>query len=169
MGPPALIPTLHGRLIAFKKIDLAVVFSGQEPQLKRLYTGVMKRHDSLWLTQSEDPSLRRLSQFIAIEIKSPDGSYYGASVQLGIWLAAGLEKHRQLRELAAEWSETETASQAENLLPSVGISVTGHVWNLHFAWKCPDGTVVSNLNLCELIIETNKSNTSSHSKYMVLS
>lgn len=156
IGLPSLIPTVGDEPLAFKKVDLAVVFSDSEPDLDMLCTKAMKKNAALELSQSEDGTLGGFCQFAAIAIKSPDGSYYKASVQLGIWLAAGLEKSRQLRELAATKNQapatqTQEASQEEYLLPYVGISVHGHVWNLHLAWKGLDGAVVSDLHLIFLL------------------
>lgn len=142
IGPPSLIPTLHGKPIAFKKVDLAIVFSGKDPEHKKLNSALRKH--VLELCQSQDGKVRRLCQFAAIEIKSPDGSYYGASVQLGIWLAAGLEKMRELKAAAAA-SQTAFLIEETPLLPYVGIAVIGHVWNLHLGSKAADGTVVSYL------------------------
>ncbi|WEW59060.1 hypothetical protein PRK78_004528 [Emydomyces testavorans] len=140
VGPASLIPVFRGEPVAFKKVDFAIVFSGDEPELGRLYTRVTQRHDAVQLSQTEDPGIGHFCQFAAIEVKSPDGSYYGASVQLAIWLAAGLEKTRQLKELATA-SETAPTTTETPLLPYVGIAVVGHVWNLHLASKTADGTV----------------------------
>lgn len=140
IGPPSLIPTLDGKPIAFKKIDLAIVFSEQNPKHRRLICAVRK--DFKELCQSEEGPFRRFCQFAAIEIKSPDDSYYEASVQLGIWLAAGLEKTRELKA-AANASQTSFSIEDTTLLPYVGIAVVGHVWHLHLGTKSADGSVVS--------------------------
>lgn len=141
IGPPDLIPTYEGHPVAFKKIDLAVVFSNVHKGIRPLYMAIQKRHGYLNLCQTEDPGLRRFSQFAAVEVKSPDGSYYAASVQLGVWMSAGLERIRQLRDLAASQTDEETESSCPP--PYVGIAVTGHVWNVHLASKEVDGRVVS--------------------------
>lgn len=156
IGPPSLIPTVADEPLAFKKVDLAIIFSDSEPDLNMLYSKIMEKDAVSELCQSEDPTLCEFCQFGAIEVKSPDGSYYGASVQLAIWLAAGLEKTRQLRKFATakdhdHITRLKAASQEEPLLPNVGISVNGHVWNLHVAWKGIDGAVVSNLHLLFLL------------------
>lgn len=146
IGPSSLIPTRHGKPIAFKKVDLAIVFSEKDLERAKLNSAVREHFEEL--CQSEDGKLRRVCQFAAIDMKSPDGSYYGASVQLGIWLAAGLEKTRELKAAAAARrvaAASQTASPIEEtpLLPYVGIAVVGHVWNLHLGSKAADGTVVS--------------------------
>ena len=131
--------------MAFKKVDLAIAFSDTESQFGWIYDEAKNRNDDIALCQTEDASFRRLSQFGAVEVKSPDGSYYESSVQLAIWLAAGLEKSRQLTELArinTSQPESGTRDKGASLLPYLGISVVGHVWNLHVAWKSADGTVV---------------------------
>ncbi|KAK2813979.1 hypothetical protein FQN50_000383 [Emmonsiellopsis sp. PD_5] len=140
IGPRSLIPTLADKPIAFKEIDLAVVFSEANTDLNNLYKRIGIRHPGLTLCQSEDLLLSQCSQFTAIEIKSPDGSYYAASIQLAVWLSAGLEKMRQLREQAAG-IDNKTGASYEPLMPFVGIIVTGCVWNLHLADKAEDGTV----------------------------
>ena len=140
IGPPSLIPTLDGKPIAFKKVDLAIVFSEKDPEREKLNSAVREHFREL--CPSEDGNFRRFCQFAAIDIKSPDGSYYGASVQLGIWLAAGLEKTRELK-VAAAASQTASPIEEMPLLPYVGIAVVGHVWNLHLGSKAADGTVVS--------------------------
>lgn len=136
ISPPSLIPTLEGLPIAFIKIDHAIVFSETNAEVKDLYNTVKTRHHRLRLCQSDNLALGRFIQFARIEVKSADGSYYAASAQLAVWLSAGLEKMRLLKELATGM-EDETP-----LLSSVGISVTGYVWNLHLAAKAADGTVV---------------------------
>lgn len=147
VGPASLIPTIGGEPAAFKKVDIAILFSDSNPELKRLYKVVQKKNGCIELSQSQDATISLCCQFAAIEVKSPDGSYYGSSVQLAIWLAAGLEKTRRLKELAAAsraavGSGAEGATEETALPPYVGISVVGHVWNLHLAAKMADGDVV---------------------------
>lgn len=77
-----------------KKIDFAVVFSESNVNVESLYKGIRKNHPGLPLCPSEDLTLSEVSQFAAVGIKSPDGSYYSATVQLAVWLSAGLEKVR---------------------------------------------------------------------------
>ncbi|KAK2794534.1 hypothetical protein FQN52_008115 [Onygenales sp. PD_12] len=140
IGPRSLIPTLANNPIAFKKVDFAVVFSETYTNLNNLYKRIGIRHPGLTLCQSEDLVISQRSQFAAIEITSPDGSYYAASIQLAVWLSAGLKKMRQLKEQASG-TDDETAASYEPLMPFVGIIVTGCVWNLHLADKAEDGTV----------------------------
>lgn len=132
----------------------------------------MQNHPGLHLSQSDEAAIFFSCQLAAVEIKSPDGSYYGASVQLAIWLAAGLEKMRQLKELAAAASAASAGTSsplaasssapvpasggaapvpgagdapdhASPLLTYPGIAVVGQAWYLHLATKSADGTVVS--------------------------
>ncbi|KAL1960945.1 hypothetical protein VTO42DRAFT_4833 [Malbranchea cinnamomea] len=141
IGPSSLIPTINGSSIAFKKIDLAVVFSEANSTIESLYEAVRIRHPLLRLSQSDRLDPGKYSQFLAIEVKSLDGSYYAASVQLAVWLAAGLQKMKLLRELATEM-RSETEPSPVHLLPFMAIAVSGHVWNLHIASKADDGVVV---------------------------
>ena len=147
ISPAELIPTLDGKPIAFKKVDHAVVLSFFQNEMRPTYDAIRKRHPLLSLCQSEDPELTRFVQFAAVEVKSPDGSYYGASVQLAVWMAAGLQRMSELREMARS-NEIESESEASadgdrtSIPPYIGIAVTGHVWNLHLAGKDQDGTVV---------------------------
>jgi hypothetical protein len=148
---PSLIPTFSGRPFAFKKVGIAVVLSDSIKEVELLYTAVTRRHPELFLSQSHDGPIRRLCQLAAIEIKSPDGSYYGSSVQLAIWLAAGLENVRRLRVQAATTDDSlgttsargdGSAEEPTQLLPYPGISVVGQAWYVHLATKGEAGTVV---------------------------
>lgn len=56
-------------------------------------------------------------------------------------MAAGIEKSRQLRDLAA--GQNGHGTDLSSLPPYVGIAVVGHVWDLHLASKEADGAVVS--------------------------
>lgn len=169
---PSLIPVFCGQPFAFKKVNSAISLSDANREVGQLYQEISKRYPMLQLSQSDHESIKRYCQLAAIEIKSPDGSYYGATIQLAIWLAAGLEKMRQLRELAitgvpdlvsastsgdvAAGSDgrgytfapggvpaDQSSDSAYPLLPYVGIAVVGHAWYLHLAVKAADGTVVS--------------------------
>lgn len=48
-----------------------------------------------------------------------------ALLQLAVWTAAGLEKLRSLVK----------ADEVTEMLPLLGITVTGHEWRIHISWK----------------------------------
>lgn len=91
-----------------------------------------------------------------IEVKTSGGSSLEASVQLGIWSAAGLQKARLLqreRQLmtAAGPSDRDARqsvpSQENEQLPFFGWTIVGHEWKLYITWKDVIGEVVSHVNL----------------------
>ncbi|KAK2804829.1 hypothetical protein FQN51_001471 [Onygenales sp. PD_10] len=140
ISPQSLLPTFSGHPFAFKKVDAAVVLSTSNTEVRPLDEEIVTRHPELHFSQSDDATMSRLFQLAAIEVKSPDGSYYGASMQMALWLAAGLEKVRLLRAEAVATGDEEAAES--NLLPYPGIAVVGQAWYLHLATKKADGTVV---------------------------
>jgi len=83
------------------------------------------------LSQTEDATLGHMALMLALEAKSLDGTYNDASIQLAIWLAAGLEKMRELASLPIIDDEI----QDDRLMPFVGLTVVGHQWELHIAVK----------------------------------
>ncbi|KAK2810211.1 hypothetical protein FQN50_003181 [Emmonsiellopsis sp. PD_5] len=141
VSPQSLLPTFSGHPFAFKKVDAAVVLSTSNTEVGPLDEEIVTRHPELHFSQSDDATMARLFQLAAVETKSPDGSYYGASMQMALWLAAGLEKLRLLRVEAAATGDEEAVEDA-NLLPYPGIVVVGQAWYLHLATKEADGTVV---------------------------
>lgn len=81
-----------------------------------------------------------------LKVKSPDGSYYCSGVQLAIWLEAGFENTRQLKELAAAAGPAAQSSggyldydNTDQLSPCIvgllcpGIAVVDQVWYIHLA------------------------------------
>jgi hypothetical protein len=60
-----------------------------------------------------------------IEVKGSGGDYNEATIQLGIWCSAGLEKLQSMI----------TTDTAETQKPLLGWTVIGHEWKLHIAWK----------------------------------
>ncbi|PGH13165.1 hypothetical protein AJ80_06411 [Polytolypa hystricis UAMH7299] len=146
ISPQSLIPAFVRQPFAFKKVNIAVFLSDSRQEIQRLYVAIQKRHPLLLLSQSEDATVGHFFQFAALEVKSPDGSYYGASVQFAIWLAAGLEKMRQLKDLAGASSSggspADQLSDPGSHLPLYpGIAVVVQAWYLHLAAKAMDGTV----------------------------
>jgi hypothetical protein len=120
-----------------KKADLALAFSLSHPEVLRTLEPIHTRCPELSLSQMEDAFTMRVPLVAGVEVKEPGGSYSDATVQLGVWCAAGLEKLRRLREEARERRTNEAADVDE---PP---SVVGHDWKFHVAWKDSSGKVVS--------------------------
>ncbi|KAK2779918.1 hypothetical protein FQN52_002316 [Onygenales sp. PD_12] len=153
-----LLTLLQNKPFAVKKIDMSISLYGARQDLRNLYLSIRKRHGHLNLSQIEDPKTHHSFQFAGIEVKSPDGSYYGASVQLAIWLAAGLQKLTELRELADSVASpssvsvgigaptdpltNEPSDSVDPHPPYLGIAVVGHSWYVHMGSKEADGTVI---------------------------
>lgn len=138
-----------------KKADLALAFSLSHPEVLRTLEPIHTRCPELNLSQMEDAYTMRVPLVAGVEVKEPGGSYSEATVQLGVWCAAGLEKLRRLREEAHERRTNEAlevdnppsgeggVERDEELPPFVGWTVVGHDWKFHVAWKDSSGKVVS--------------------------
>ena len=87
------------------------------------------------LSQMSDAYTSTLILGCGIEVKASDGDCDEASMQLGVWCAAGLEKLRRLYPVKDD----------HDLRPLIGITVIGHDWNIHIGWKRVngDGTTVN--------------------------
>jgi hypothetical protein len=150
----SLIPT-HTSTSFAKKADLALAFSLSHPEVLRTLEPIHTRYPELSLSQMEDAYTMRVPLIAGVEVKEPGGSYSEATVQLGVWCAAGLEKLRRLREEAHERRTNEAvevdkqppgeggAEGDDELPPFVGWTVVGHDWKFHVAWKDSSGKVVS--------------------------
>lgn len=88
------------------------------------------------LSQTDTGPMTCCPQLVALEFKGPDGCYNESSIQLGIWMAAGLEKLSQLQALTEP-------SAVGPIPPILGLTVVGHFWSLHLLCKVDDSTVVS--------------------------
>lgn len=140
----SLVPHHSGQPVTFEKVDLGVHFSLQNPTMDRLARRVQEAHwPPVVLSQSDSGSLWRSPQLLAVEIKPPAGSYDSSSLQLAIWLAAGLEKIEQLRRLASERIPLEELN-VDPTLPLIGITDLGHIWSLHLMAKRDNGDMVRN-------------------------
>lgn len=126
----------------FKKVEFLVAFSKNHPEIGPVTQAVLRKHQTLSLCQTDDPTVGSHSHFMAIEVKGLDGSYYGSSLQVAAWLAAGLKKTRLLQDLANEVSGRDR-KVTESPLPVIGICVIGHSWYLHIAAIEENGDVVS--------------------------
>lgn len=144
ISPATLLPTVGGKVL-FPNVDHLVSFSLRNENVGTLIGAVKKRLPGLLLSPTEDATVGRKCQLIPVEVKSPDGTYYSSSVHLATWLAASLEKIRQLQELVAAKSGARHAPRLP--LPLMGISVVGHNWHLHVAAKAENRDVVSSLLL----------------------
>jgi hypothetical protein len=79
------------------------------------------------ISQTTDAFTKRILLFSGMEVKSDDGGKKEALAQLAIWLAAGLEKVRQLGEQV----RAEGEDSINWLLPSVGLTIIGHDWYIY--------------------------------------
>jgi hypothetical protein len=83
------------------------------------------------ISQTADAFTERVLFFSGIEVKSDDGGKKEALAQLAIWLAAGLEKIRQLGEQV----KGEGEESINWMLPSLGLTIIGHDWYIYLAYK----------------------------------
>ncbi|KAI9813025.1 MAG: hypothetical protein M1832_006416 [Thelocarpon impressellum] len=137
LSPIGLLPTVNGKSISPRKIDLALRYSESHPTVAATYGRLRQIAPTATLSQASDATNRDTALASIIEVKSSAGDYMEATVQLGTWAAAGLEK---LRRVAAEVSGTEYV--CERLWPLPCWTVVGHVWTLHIAYKEKDGAVI---------------------------
>jgi hypothetical protein len=73
-----------------------------------------------------------------IEIKESGGDYNEATMQLGVWSAAGLEKMRSMLDVKTSGA----------VMPLLGITAIGHEWKIHISWKVDEtGETVSLLTI----------------------
>lgn len=125
--------------IPFKKIDFLVSYDEAHAQVQQLVDAIQSKYQMLFLSPTQDICAACSPQLAAIEVKCPEGVYLSSSLQLATWLAAGLEKTRQLYMLAGASKEGRTA---ESLMPLMGVTVVGHFWLLYIAEKDASGKVV---------------------------
>ena len=83
------------------------------------------------LSQMTDPYTKLIPMACAIEVKETSGSREEATIQFGVWAAAGLAKVRGL------------FNGATLLQPFLGWTVVGHNWMLYMSWKLDNREVVS--------------------------
>jgi len=84
-----------------------------------------------------ETSVSRLALPGCVEVGKPGKSYLEASLQLGVWCFAGLQKLEELR------LQSESRSVSESL-PLFGWTAIGMDWKLHIAYlDAHDGGVVS--------------------------
>jgi hypothetical protein len=89
------------------------------------------------ISQTTDAFTKRILLFSGMEVKSDDGGKKEALAQLAIWLAAGLEKVRQLGEQV----RAEGQDSINWLLPSLGLTIIGHDWYIYLAYKVSNEVV----------------------------
>jgi len=157
----SLLPT-HTSISFAKKADLALAFSPSHPEVFRTLEPVHNQYPELSLSQMDDAYTMRVPLVAGVEVKERGGSYNEATVQLGVWCAAGLEKLRRLREERHEKRLRESGEVDEplrregegeggpELPPFLGWTVVGHEWKLHVVWKDGSGNVVSLFLFCFL-------------------
>ncbi|KAI9813023.1 MAG: hypothetical protein M1832_006414 [Thelocarpon impressellum] len=137
ISPLSLLPTFRGTYIQPRRVDLALAFTDVNAKISAAYAHARDIIPDVAFSQTMDAGIAEMALFAHVEIKSPAGEYFGASVQLGTWVAAGLEK---LWRLAEDLSET--GYDCARLWPVPCWTVVGHAWNLHLAYKEGDQSVI---------------------------
>ncbi|KAK2777783.1 hypothetical protein FQN53_002064 [Emmonsiellopsis sp. PD_33] len=139
IAPGSLLPRVHRQTIRSRRIDLGIFYDRRNPRVSGLLNPIRSEHMEGQGSFSPTQHAKGLApQVVSIEIKSPDGSAYTSSMQLVTWLAALLER---LRELQAQGrmptdAGAATATGPENKpLHAIGISVVGHHWLIFVAVK----------------------------------
>ncbi|KAE8316672.1 hypothetical protein BDV41DRAFT_561966 [Aspergillus transmontanensis] len=128
---PILLPRTQVQSQVNRKLDFTFAFSLQDRRIKEIHDTFLRSLPGQTVSHTTDPFTKRVALFSGVEVKQPDGSSMEALVQLSIWLSAGLEKLSQLRNLQGHEFD---------LLPTLGWTVMGHEWRLHFAFKgCFEG------------------------------
>ncbi|KAJ9653150.1 hypothetical protein H2201_009174, partial [Coniosporium apollinis] len=146
INSPSLLPHVHNTAIPTKKADLALATSAHAPTRPLLRP------------QMAETSVSRLALPACVEVGEPGKSYLEASLQLGVWCFAGLEKLRELRALSGKLAqqmptpgstdeEVEAAAEGTeepgDELPLFGWTAIGMDWKLHVAFRDKaDGGVV---------------------------
>ncbi|KAH7379977.1 hypothetical protein BKA64DRAFT_765676, partial [Cadophora sp. MPI-SDFR-AT-0126] len=135
------------------KADLALAFSLSHPEVFHALEPIHTQYPDLCLSQMEDAYKMRVPLVAGVEVKERGGGYNEATVQLGVWCAAGLEKLRRLRgeghdkrtgERGEAYEPLRREAEAEGggeLPPFVGWTVVEHEWKLHVVWKDGSGNV----------------------------
>jgi hypothetical protein len=95
------------------------------------------------MSQTTDAFTKRILLFSGMEVKLDDGGNKEALAQLAIWLAAGLEKIRQLGEQV----KGEGEDSINWMLPSLGLTIIGHDWYIYLAYKVGHEVVSTFLHL----------------------
>ncbi|KAH9204607.1 hypothetical protein DL95DRAFT_113993 [Leptodontidium sp. 2 PMI_412] len=84
----SLLPT-HTSTSFAKKADLALAFSLSHPEVFHALEPIQTQYPDLCLSQMEDAYTMRVPPVAGVEVKERGGSYNEATVQLGVWCAAG--------------------------------------------------------------------------------
>ncbi|KAJ9624517.1 hypothetical protein H2203_005252 [Taxawa tesnikishii (nom. ined.)] len=152
----SLLPHVHNTAIPTKKADLAIAVSAHTPATAPVYTALRTSDPTMRLSQMSETSVSRLALPGCIEVGEPGKSYLEASLQLGVWCFAGLEKLKELRVhsgktdeqilASGEEKESEIAQdmRSQEDLPIFGWTAIGMDWKLHVAFedKADGGAVV---------------------------
>jgi hypothetical protein len=137
----ALLPTIDTIPVA-KKADLAILLSRLHPDVKLMKDKIATEHGPRFtLSQLTDAWTCAVPQVCGFEIKAANGDAEEASLQLAVFLAAGITKNRRLADIRrAMHPESQTPFKPR---PMVGWTVVRHGWHFHMAWEGVDGTIVS--------------------------
>ncbi|KAJ0417623.1 hypothetical protein BJY00DRAFT_289284 [Aspergillus carlsbadensis] len=131
---PSLLPRSKSTLGKLsKKTDYTLSFACRDALVQDLYNKISLGGHGYEISQTTDAFTKRIVLFSGMEVKSEDGGKKEALAQLAIWLAAGLEKTRQLG--AQVKGEGEGEDSANWLLPSLGLTIIGHDWYVYLAYK----------------------------------
>ncbi|KAL3477471.1 hypothetical protein BJX99DRAFT_269872 [Aspergillus californicus] len=116
-----------------KKADYTLSFCCHDSLVRDFYNKISLGGHGYQISQTTDAFTKRILLFSGMEVKSDEGSKKEALAQLAIWLAAGLEKIRQLGEQVKGEGEGEDSTNW--LLPSIGLTIIGHDWYIYLAYK----------------------------------
>jgi hypothetical protein len=121
-----LLPTLPETILPFaRKADLALGFNPFHAQVKPTINEVYCARPGFSLSQMSDAYTSTVVLGCGIEIKESGGDYNEATMQLGVWSAAGLEKMRSMLDVKTSGA----------VMPLLGITAIGHEWKIHISWK----------------------------------
>ncbi|MCJ1476734.1 hypothetical protein MMC13_005403 [Lambiella insularis] len=121
-----LLPTLPETILPFaRKADLALSFNPFHARVKTTIDEVYCARPGLNLSQMSDAYTSTVVLGCGLEVKESGGDYNEATMQLGVWSAAGLEKMQSMLDM--------TSSGV--IMPLLGITAIGHEWKIHIAWK----------------------------------
>ena len=110
-----------------KNIDYGLAFRPESSGFASLYQQTSMR-DNICLCQMNDLYTEKMVLMAGLEVKPARGAELEATVQLALWLAAGLSCRSQL--LAA----VGTNAKAMDTVPLLGWTVVGHEWKLYMAY-----------------------------------
>lgn len=151
----SLLPHVHNSAIPTKKADLAIAFSPHASSTSAVYAAIRTSDPVIKLSQMAETSVSRLALPGCVEVGEPGKNYLEASLQLGVWCFAGLQKLDELsierqrirgggdetRAINVDDNDSANIATASCTLPLFGWTSIGMEWKLHLAYKNSDDSV----------------------------